>query len=140
MTKPVAQAIDGKEVNEVVVKEVSDDDTTNNELNIIKDDELKNIKEDHSISNDGEDGFDHEVPEDNLMLTTVDNPYNPKTDYFFWRKHDHEYGYFTEEYIARLIVDEPTYDAEDDFLLNSLTTKVINDILENDDLELYRLI
>lgn len=86
------------------------------------------------------DEFNYEVNEDELMLSTIDNPYNPKTDYDMWKRWDKDNGYNTEEYIARLVKMEEDFDIDDDFMLNILTTKVVNDILENDDLNLYRLV
>lgn len=81
-----------------------------------------------------------EINEDELTLTTIDNPFSPKTEYHLWKRWDKDNGYDTEEYIARLINMEEEYDVDDEFLLNVLTNKVINEILENDDLGLYRLI
>lgn len=80
------------------------------------------------------------INEDDLMLSTLDNPYSPKTEYDMWKRWDKENGHNTEEYIARLISMEDDCDVDDEFMLNILTTKVINDILENDTLELYRLV
>ena len=36
------------------------------------------------------------------MLTTIDNPYDPYTEYDQWLDWDHEHGYFTQEYMGRL--------------------------------------
>ena len=75
-----------------------------------------------------------------LVLTTIDNPFNPKTEYEQWKRWDNENGYNTEEYIARLINMEADYEVDDEVLLNELTNKVINEILENDTLEVYQLV
>ncbi len=51
------------------------------------------------------------------MLTTIDNPFNPFTQYDEWRSYDEDEGYFTNEYLARIatissqLTDE-MYDAE----------------------------
>lgn len=37
-----------------------------------------------------------------VMLTTVDNPYNPFTDFDDWQQFDESKGYFTCEYLARI--------------------------------------
>lgn len=105
-------------------------ETTNEEL----------IHSDGQLDINEKESFDYEINEDELMLSTIDNPYNPKTDYYMWKRWDKDNGYNTEEYIARLINMEEDFDVDDDFMLNVLTTKVINDILENDDLQLYRLV
>lgn len=36
------------------------------------------------------------------MLTTVDNPYNPFTEFDEWMRFDESSGYFTTNYLARL--------------------------------------
>lgn len=93
-----------------------------------------------ALGNDTNDSLDIETDESELMLSTVDNPFNPKTQYDEWKQFDNDNGYYTEEYIARLINMESDYDADDEFMLNIITSRVIDDILENDDLELYVLV
>jgi hypothetical protein len=77
---------------------------------------------------------------DDLMLTTIDNPFNPKEEYVKWQTWDRENGYYTEEYIARLLLMEESYDEDDEILIDSLTDKVINDVLEQDMLDVYILV
>lgn len=77
---------------------------------------------------------------DNLMLTTVDNPFNPKTDYDKWQQWDEDNGYYTESYIARLIADEEGFDIDDDVKMKELVDKVITDILNNDIINQYKLV
>ena len=36
------------------------------------------------------------------MLTTVDNPFNPFTQFDDWKRFDEDKGYFTCEYLARI--------------------------------------
>lgn len=36
------------------------------------------------------------------MLTTIDNPYNPFTQFDDWMAFDHQKGYYTLEYLARI--------------------------------------
>lgn len=103
----------------------------------ISDDTDNVISETNSKSNEA---FDQPIDGDNMMLSTIDNPFNPKVDYELWKQWDRDSGHHTEEYIARLISMEDTYDVDDEFKLNMLTNKVINDILENDDQDLYRLL
>lgn len=38
-----------------------------------------------------------------VAITTTDNPYNPLTDYDNWEMYDHEKGYNTSEYLARVV-------------------------------------
>lgn len=37
------------------------------------------------------------------MLTTVDNPYDPFTQYDEWRAYDEAHGYYTSEFLARIV-------------------------------------
>lgn len=80
------------------------------------------------------------VDEDSLVLTTIDNPYSPKTEYYEWKRFDREQGYNTEEYIGRLVIMEKDYDVDDELMMNVLTNKVITEILANDSLNIYRLV
>lgn len=83
---------------------------------------------------------DDEGPEEaDLVLTTLDNPYNPKSDYLKWKQWDEEAGYYTEDYVARLLMMEEKFDIDDELMIVELTNKVINDILENDSSNVYAL-
>ena len=77
---------------------------------------------------------------DNLVLTTIDNPFNPKEDYAKWKTWDEENEYFTESLIARLVVMDKDYNDEDDIRTNQIMDKVIQEILDNDALEVYMLV
>ena len=48
------------------------------------------------------------------VLTTTDNPFNPKTHYDSWRTWDESNGYYTEAYIARVADIPVDADTEDD--------------------------
>lgn len=74
------------------------------------------------------------------MLTTLDNPYNPKTHYTLWRQWDVDNNYNTEEYLARIINLPTDVDVEDSRELDILTQIAIYDILENDVLGIYKLV
>ena len=79
--------------------------------------------------------------EESKMLTSFDNRYSPKTDYYLWKQWDTSHHYNTEEYIARLLIMEDGYDdLDDEFTLLMLMNKVIDEVLEQDDQELYRLV
>src|SRR5690348_16656515 len=93
--------------------------------------------EDSEVDSPSVDG----VPEDaDLVLTTIDNPYNPKTDYMKWKQWDEENGYYTESFIARLLMMEEDFDMDDELGVVALTNKVIMDILVNDPLNVYALV
>ena len=36
-------------------------------------------------------------------ITTTDNPYNPLTNFDAWERYDHQQGYDTSEYLARVV-------------------------------------
>lgn len=80
------------------------------------------------------------MDEDNLVLTTIDNPHNPKEDYGKWKRWDEDNNYNTESYIARLLEMEEEVDDDDELKLEELRKKVILDVLDHDVLNIYTLI
>jgi len=44
---------------------------------------------------------------DEVMLTTVDNPYDPFTQFEDWKAFDEFNGYYTCEYLARIAATSP---------------------------------
>lgn len=75
-----------------------------------------------------------------MMLTTIDNPFNPKTEYDEWREWDKDNGYNTGEFLARLIDSEKTFDIDDELLLSQRLTEVMYEVLEHDVLNVYVLV
>lgn len=67
--------------------------------------------------------------DDEFMLTTKDNPFNPFTQYDEWYEFDHEKGYCCCEYLARLcdVFGETPEDMAD-----KVMEQAINDILRID--------
>lgn len=39
-----------------------------------------------------------------VMLTTIDNPFNPFTQYDAWYAYDESLGHYTTSYLARVVV------------------------------------
>ena len=37
-----------------------------------------------------------------VMLTTIDNPFNPHTQWDDWFRYDQDHGYYTLSYLARI--------------------------------------
>lgn len=70
------------------------------------------------------------------MLTTIDNPYNPRENYELWMQWDQANGYFTQELVARLADIEE----DDDELNEEITAIVVQEILENDEENVYMLV
>ena len=44
-----------------------------------------------------------------IALSTSDNPFNPLTEYDEWEHYDHEKGYNTSEYLARIVKTTSEY-------------------------------
>lgn len=74
------------------------------------------------------------------MLTTLDNPYNPKTEYDKWREYDLDHNYNTEAYIDRIADLSGVSDIDNEQLIAKLTNKAIYEILEHDILGIYKLV
>jgi len=49
-----------------------------------------------------------------VMLTTVDNPYNPLTDFDDWQAYDEAKGYYTCAYLARIVKTSDELSEEDE--------------------------
>ena len=78
------------------------------------------------------------IPDNELMLTTYDNPYNPKIDYDKWRNWDIENDYCTEALMDRL-TNIPN-DVEDPVTIHDIMLKTMLSIAEDDPLQMYRLV
>lgn len=46
-------------------------------------------------------------------ITTIDNPWNPYTDFLKWWEHDHEFGYNTLEMVAYFAKTSTELEEED---------------------------
>ena len=77
------------------------------------------------------------MEESKVMLTTLDNPYNPFDDFTQWLMFDKEKGYNTCEYIARIanIEDDMTQKEEDEEI-----ERAIDEIIEFDFVGIYKKI
>lgn len=74
--------------------------------------------------------------ETEYRLTTIDNPYNPFTDFEQWFMFDVEKGYNTCGYLARL-----TTDISDELTEQETTreiNRVIDEIIKNDFMNIYK--
>ena len=69
------------------------------------------------------------------MLTTIDNPYNPFTQFDLWQQYDHDKGYYTTEYLARIAYTSPELsDADQDLAIDL----AIDEIIEYNVLGIYK--
>lgn len=73
--------------------------------------------------------------DESWLLTTVDNPFNPFTQFDDWYAFDEQKGYCTSEYLARL-----TYTSDDlnDEMNELAINQAINEIIEMNLLGIYR--
>lgn len=69
------------------------------------------------------------------MLSTIDNPYSPFTQFDEWKAFDESKGYFTCEYLARIT---NTSSELPDELADKAVDDAINDICRLNVLGIYR--
>ena len=70
-----------------------------------------------------------------VMLTTIDNPYNPFEQFDLWLLFDKEKGYNTCEYLARIV--NLTNDMSEKEI-DAATNRAIDDIIVNDPFGIYK--
>ena len=70
-----------------------------------------------------------------VMLTTIDNPYNPFEQFDLWLLFDKEKGYNTCEYLARIV--NLTNDMSEKEI-DVATDRAIDDIIVNDPFGIYK--
>ena len=70
-----------------------------------------------------------------FMLTTIDNPFDPHTQYDSWVSYDEQLGYFTNALLARVLVTSESFtdDMQDDDI-----ERAIDDIVAENPLGIYR--
>lgn len=60
------------------------------------------------------------------MLSTTDNPFNPFTDYDLWEQYDTEAGYFTPAYLARVTMSsDELSDTDQDLALEQAIDEIV---------------
>lgn len=73
--------------------------------------------------------------EDSFMLTTIDNPFNPFTNFDRWLEFDRAKGYFTCEYLDRIVPNSDyNSEADEDLLINHAMDRIV----EVNPLNIYR--
>ena len=70
-----------------------------------------------------------------IMLTTIDNPFNPFTQWDEWKSFDEDKGYFTCSYLARIA---KTSDELSDADYELAVEEAINEICELNTLGIYK--
>ena len=71
------------------------------------------------------------------MLTTIDNPFNPKENYKAWNLWDIDNGYNTASYLARILQN---FKMVDDEWTQESIDEAQNIIIDNDILGVYLII
>lgn len=71
------------------------------------------------------------------MLTTVDNPFDPSTDYDEWDAFDRAHGYNTSGLLARIVVTSDQLSDEDQ---SEAIEQAIDEIVSENSLGIYRKI
>ena len=77
--------------------------------------------------------IDEKTPE--VMLTTLDNPYNPFTEWNEWYAFDESAGYCTCGYIARIAKTSTDYTDDE---VNAAYNEAIDEILKENILGIYK--
>ena len=72
-----------------------------------------------------------------VALTTIDNPYDPITDFDNWYLYDEQKGYHTSSYLARLIKDS---DDVDPAFMEFQKEQAIDEILAMDQSGVYKTV
>lgn len=72
-----------------------------------------------------------DVDDDEQMLTTVDNPWNPFTNYDEWYAYDHSAGYDTPSLLARIAnvsldVSDPDFELSIDQAMQEVATENVS--------------
>lgn len=81
--------------------------------------------------------FEEDLVNEELMLTTIDNPFNPFTQWDEWLAFDEGKGYYTSEYLARIAkVADNLSPLEYQYEVNN----AINEIVLENVLGIYRKI
>jgi hypothetical protein len=76
----------------------------------------------------------NEQDKESVMLSTLDNPFNPFIDYDHWLAFDREKGYYTNEFLARMVVTSPSFsDEQQEQDIND----AIDSIVDNNVLGIY---
>lgn len=62
------------------------------------------------------------------MLTTMDNPYDPFTQFDEWLQFDERSGYYTTQYLARLTLSSPELsDSDQDIAIEIAIEEIVRE-------------
>jgi hypothetical protein len=61
-----------------------------------------------------------------IMLTTIDNPFSPFTDFDAWKAFDESNGYFTCAYLARIVrSSDELSDTDEDLAIQNAIDEIV---------------
>lgn len=69
------------------------------------------------------------------MLTTIDNPFDPFTQFTDWYAYDERKGYHTLSYLSRIVITSDELSEADQA---AAIEQAIDDIINDDPLKMYR--
>ena len=69
-----------------------------------------------------------------VMLTTIDNPYDPFDDFTSWYMYDVEHGYNSCSYVARIAKTSEQFTEKEN---NEEIERAIDEIIEHDFMNMY---
>ena len=69
-----------------------------------------------------------------FMITTIDNPYNPFTNFRDWLMFDNEKGYQTADKLGRIVVDSEEFTEDES---NAEVERAIDEMISFDPLPIY---
>lgn len=62
-----------------------------------------------------------------VMLTTIDNPFDPFTQWDEWRRYDEDMKYFTCSYVARIAkTSDDLSDADNEKAIENAINEIVN--------------
>lgn len=62
------------------------------------------------------------------MLTTVDNPYNPFTQWDEWLAFDESHGYYTSQFLARIVrTSDELSEADQDLAIEQAIQEIVDE-------------
>ena len=71
-----------------------------------------------------------------VMLTTIDNPFNPFVDYNLWLLYDKEKGYDTSERLMR-VAEQYIFEGMSQVEMDKAVDKAMDDLIEIDILNIF---
>ena len=75
--------------------------------------------------------------DNDIMLTTIDNPFNPFIDFDDWLQFDEDKGYFTNQFLARVVTSSSELGTTQQ---ENLIAAAIEEIVEENINGMYRVV